>query len=391
MAGKTKNVPDVVEQSKEPVFRDGEEDLARIDRYTEYLKLQQRADGMTDEQYLKALDGIMQDGDEFNKGDVSYSESGPGAEIDEQPVNRVEIRDSLDAEEENEGKPPVQTGVNGGSVMLNAEDVQAVAEGEALEQGETELDGEIDQETDGVVISGSGGEEAEAARGAPGPALGAGEAGRETGPDVPDAEMATADAGEERDAEQSEVAAGADGDVQDEQSEETEGLDADAGGAETENGSGRAAEAGDAASNAERETEEEADRSVGVSAPEAEIPVSGPGVVVEDDDEYSQGQPGAGGTHEETMTIDGHVDVHKEQYQSVDFLDDMAVGTGLAASVETQEYIPPRDVTVEVPNAAPNGPTVPQYERSALAQHVIDLDERKQREAELDGPSGPGI
>lgn len=432
MAGKKKTTkPDTQEQSKGPVFRDGEEDIAKIDRYAEYLRLQQRADGMTDEQYLQELDKIMEEGDGFDKGESSYSQAGPGSENGEEPVSRVEVRDGLDAEEEQPGQQGAVAGVNGGSVMLNADEVQAAGEGKAPEQGETspatetELDSDsveeseegegeyegapegLDEEYGDVVTRGTGG----AGSGVTGVAAGPGE-------DEFDEELEPGDVlldengnpivldesgsvaldengnpvvlgendGVSLDENGNPIVLDADGNPVDRNGDE-QGLDADG---------NPVVAASDGQVSGTGRTEEETVETPGpegeqVAAPEAQVPVSGAGIIVEDDDEMQPGGAGSGGgTHEETMTVGGYVDVHKEEYKSVDFLDEMAVGTGLAASVETQEYIPPKDVTVSVPNAPDNQPQQqPQYERSALAQRVIDIDEARQAQPGPDGVSGP--
>ena len=60
------------EASQGLVYQDGPEDMARMARYEDYLRLQQRADGMSNAEYLAELDKIMEQGDDFDKGETQY-------------------------------------------------------------------------------------------------------------------------------------------------------------------------------------------------------------------------------------------------------------------------------------------------------------------------------
>lgn len=382
-------------------FRDGPEDMARMARYEDYLKLQQRADGMSNAEYLAELDRIMEKGDGFDEGDTRYGAAdAQAADADAARQDGIEREERLRANLE-DGKTDARD-MDGNAYLLDAEAEQdggpnetrvpvqdGPADGTSLEQGPVpgSAPGADPDGMDGVDGQAGAPEE-------PGPALpaeehaegaAAGESWLGADPvihDEPDPEPAAENDGPVRDVPEG-SAHDMDGLVQ------TEGpASVQDGHGPPEDGAENGVPAG-ARTGGPQDGAEDGGPAVpgdGTDAPddpEEQRPVAGPAPGTEDEDEKAAPEGPAG---PETYHIPGHVEVHEEQFRTTDFLDEMSVATGLASSVQTAEYVPPRDVAVE----PAKGSAQPVPERSEKMQELMAKAERdRAREIEklLDGPS----
>lgn len=396
----TSGAPDAMSQGI--LFQDGPEDIARIGRYEDYLRLQARAGDMTNAEYLEALDAIMKDGDGFDKGDARYGQSGPGsasgltdAEMDAEN-ERKEARDQeervranledgperdpkaggnaalLDANTEGgpadgtENEPPgtwagTETGTGAPDGPASGVDVQDEDPEDGLPEEETEEEGPAGGIPENDTESGTDGE----------PQEGAAEEGSYLGTDPVIHEPSPDGDGNEP------AADGADPIAVD-----ADGQEAD--GATDGYGRPRYPENGTAAPAHTEEAPEPVPQAGPAGAPDEQQPQVVPGapVALEDEDD-GPAPPPAGGTG--PVTVPGHVETHTESPKVVDVLDDLSVGLNLMDCVEHSTYVPERTFAP----AAEEQPGRPAY-RTEKAQQLMDMAERdRQAEPEPAAPDGP--
>lgn len=430
----TKNtgVPD--EASQGLVFKDGPEDMARLARYEDYLRLQARSDGMSDEQYLAELDRIMETGDGFDKADTRYGtedEAAAAGRTDDTDAGRkeaIERAERLRMNLEDDG--PADRS-DGNAFLLDAEAEQTGEPNQVSASG-TELgrDGaslernfrsEFDAEGHVIPVNVDG---QEAVPEPDGPDLG-GEAGH------PDGDAYTKES-EGEPLEPEEVSyLGSDMIIHDgpddgeenkldRESEPTAKPEAQAGSYAIPYGGPDDGLYGKSGS-------KQVDPPIGTAAPDAEMvpapeaagldavprePLE-PGAAIQAPDNegiglapegpeagnaaaaraMGQTEPQSGpNIMPESYRVPGHLNVHEEEFKTADFLDELSVATGLASSIQTAEYIPPREVRI-VYREAPQEP-----ERSPKMKELFlqrQIDRMKEEEfgigSSRQGPSGPGL
>lgn len=435
----TKNtgVPD--EASQGLVFKDGPGDMARLARYEDYLRLQARSDGMSDEQYLAELDKIMESGDGFDEADTRYGTEDKAAAIDQTDDTEADRKETIARAErlrmnlENDGDPIDRS--NGNAFLLDAETEQTGEPNQASVSG-TELgrDGaslernfRSEFDADGHVIPVDvDGREAELKTDAPDltdeaelpdmdepsedPEAALLEEGSYLGADMIIHDELEDENEPDRDPEREakgaaapDMPAGPGAVIQDDEPEDgigskQAGLEAAA--ADTPEAVA-AANAGLTPENAGQQVQAEPgyvpEPDAVTQAPESE----GLGLVPEGPAASNaaaaramdQPEPQVGaGAMPCSIQVPGHLSVHEEEFETTDFLDELSVATGLASSIQTAEYIPPREVQIvyhEAPQASERSPKM----KELFLQRQID----RMKEEEFgigssrQGPSGPGL
>lgn len=428
----TKNtgVPD--EASQGLVFKDGPEDMARLARYEDYLRLQARSDGMSNEQYLAELDRIMETGDGFDKADTRYgtedkaAASGRANDADADWKEAAERAERLRMNLEDDG--PADRS-DGNAFLLDAEAEQTgepnqvSASGTELGRDGASLERNFRSEFDAeghIIPVNVDGQEAVPEPDGPDPD---GEAG------YPDEDGHPKEFESELLEEGSYL--GSDMIIHDGlEDEEGNKLDRESDPAvkpETQAGSYAIPydepDDGPYGGSEPKQT----DPPIGMAALDAEtVPVpeaAGPDVVPQEPSEpaaaiqapdnegiglapeepeagnaaaaraMDQPEPQAGlNAMPESYQASGHLRVHEEEFKTADFLDELSVATGLASSIQTAEYIPPREVRI-VYREAPQEP-----ERSPKMKELFlqrQIDRMKEEEFGIgpsrQGPSGPGL
>lgn len=326
-------------------FADSEEALAAMARYELFLQLQEEADGLTDEEYLKRLDEIsggdpselLQGAESY--GDMDMDEMARAAAVraaEEMPVTE---QDGLAAAYADGAAPAAD---------IYAEQSRNQYGGMALEDG-----------TGGAP--------------AYGPADGNAESG-EQGLDTDQGQLAGTEglrADGTLDPEST--------DVEDPESAYGEGaydglsLDAGEDGASADAfRTGASAEHGDGASDEKNGQEE---------APGPQSQKGGP---EQDDAPYV---PAAPDLEDEDVPgrQDGYFKEHS-RFDVHDIFDDVAVGTGLAGAVVSYEYVPPEPAAGQQPAKAPEQQTPA---LSAMYREIERMDGPGRQEPEASGPSGP--
>lgn len=393
------------EASQGLVYQDGPEDMARMARYEDYLRLQQRADGMSNAEYLAELDKIMEQGDDFDKGETQYGADVPRDEKDE--LDKAEqLRANLD-----DDKPGTVRDMDGNAYLLHADDdtgrdVNAIpeqvqvfdADGTSMEQDRGTDTGTADGPTGRSHVGTRGGEPedgiqpedpamAERPEIASESFLGADPIIHD-GLDDDDLDKIPETSAQPVDIKSGPVL-GADGHVQ-------ANIPAAPGDMSTETPSAPVAPAvpGPDGEIAQTPVSEMDSPEQSVPGPVAGMEPAAAQVRAEDavlaqDAANAPAEPVPAGPG--TYHVPGHVVVHEELFETADFLDEMSVATGLASSVQTAEYIPPMDVSVpSQPGAGSQQQVVP--ERSEKMQALMAKAERdKQRDMERAGPTGPSV
>lgn len=392
--------PDEASQGLE--FRDGPEDMARMSRYEDYLRLQQRAEGMSNAEYLAELDRIMESGDGFDKGDTRYGAGTPGpgdAEADRQ--DGIEREERLRANLEDGQRAPSE--MDGNAYLLDA--------GSDQPGGPNEIQGPFQDgpgsgtPVEQISAAGSEPEEAPEARG--------GVDGQDGAADELQGHAVPAGHGEEgHAAAESESWLGADpvihdGPAGDEAEQAARADRAEREGGQTAMGDPEAPAAGPSAGGYGRVPDTDERQAEASAVPDGQAPADpekqvfatepAPGPADPADPAFAAGPaPGPAGLETEasvpagpeTYHIPGHVEVREEEFQTSDFLDEAAVATGLASSVQTAEYVPPMDVM-----AGPAGKDAePVPARSEKMQELMAKAERdRERDAGRNLPDGPQL
>lgn len=316
-------------------FADSEEALAAMARYELFLQLQEEADGLTDEEYLKRLDEISGgDPSELLQGAESYGDM----DMDEM-ARAAAVRAA-------EEMPVMEQ--DGPAAGIYAEQPQDPYSGMASEDG-----------TGGAPAYGTADGNAEG-----------GEPGLDT-----DREQLAGTEGLQADGTLDPESA----DAEDPESAYGEGAsdgpspDAGEDGAAADAfRTGASAEHRDGSIDEKDETEE---------APGFQARKGGP---EQDDASYV---PAAPDPEDEDVPgrQDGYFKEHS-RFDVHDIFDDMAVGTGLAGAVVSYEYVPPEPAVGQQPAKAPEQQTPA---LSAMYREIERMDGPGRQEPEVSGPSGP--
>ena len=345
-------------------YRDSPEDVARIGRYEDYLKLQAKADGLTNEQYLAELERIMAPEDKFDEADTRYGNRDAAREHE-----NTELRENLEGEEaENDGHGAGNGLLPNTGAAAEQLETEAVTDGQDPYRGSVE-DPETVPEEDGpdpvpaAEIDGRAVTETETAE--------AGTAENEhegvPGEGSPDANPENA-----ADASYGSV----DGLVPDAPDESVEAEDPVQEPAPVVS-DGYAPPDGQSAAFSPDDVEEE------LPDPASEAGVAQAASAYEEPEGPSGGP---GGAYQETVMTGGYVSVREEAYQVHDFLDEMSVATGLASSVQTAEYVPPAEITITVPDGQP---AQPKPERGKIYQQMLDMNAAERVREPVPDRSGP--
>ncbi len=351
-------------------------DMDTVRQYEAYLRLQEDAGGMTDEEYLEHIDGILGTGSE--QADAVDAQAGL-----QDPARQAELRDSIDAADD-----PSKAGENDGMAsLLTVEQAAGMTPGVNMSPG-TELESSDtgsdfgdnaakDVETDGFYDGEhDDGGSVDGPDDAPlTPADKEFEALKKAHPEIDWEKYGPEDiAVRIVDARTGEVLSNTylDGTPIDDPAHD----EADAGGARMPQNASHVPD--------DPETSIQIDAADAGMLPGSDAVQDGP---VDDTIETEVPQPAPGKT-----IAGGHVEVHEEAFEMSDFLDEAAVGTGLASSVQTAEYVPPVEIQAGTPYQPVQAQLVtPAPERSALAQRVIDIADRERSAAEIPEVSGPSV
>lgn len=326
-------------------FADSEEALAAMARYELFLQLQEEADGLTDEEYLKRLDEISGgDPSELLQGAESYGDM----DMDEMArAAAVRAAEEMPVTEQD------------GPAAAYA-DRAAPAAGIYAEQSQDPYSGMTSED-------GTGGAPAY------GPADGNAEGG-EPGLDTDREQLAGTEVlqadgtldPESADAEDPESAYG-------EGASDGPSLDAGEGGAAADAfRTGASAKHRDGSIDEKDETEEAPGFQAQKGGPEQDDASYVPAAPDPEDEDVPGRQ---GGYFKEHSRFDVH-----------DIFDDMAVGTGLAGAVVSYEYVPPEPAAGQQPAKAPEQQTPA---LSAMYREIERMDGPGRQEPEASGPSGP--